>query len=97
MDDRAHAEILGAMSQFSSERAIRFKFEIERVIDTMLEFPEAYPTLKVVGVKTNLLVRRALIQGFAFGLIFTVLKDHEVVRILTCYHTRSNPEHWLES
>jgi hypothetical protein len=36
----------------------------------------------VAGVKTDLVVRRVLLRGFYHGLIYTVLDDIEVVRVL---------------
>jgi plasmid stabilization system protein ParE len=96
VDDRAHDEITSALQQLNDpERRIRFRAELEDAIDTILEFPDIFPTLKVAGVKTDLVVRRVLLRGFYHGLIYTVLDDIEVVRVLKCYYTRSNPETWL--
>ncbi len=70
--------------------------ELEDALDTILEFPDIFPTLKVVGIKTNLVVRRVLLRSFYHGLIYTVLHEIEVVRVVKCYYTRSNPETWLQ-
>jgi plasmid stabilization system protein ParE len=95
VDSRAENEIFAAMTEVGEAKAERFVAEIERIVDTVLDFPKMYPTLKVVGVKTNIVVRRALIQGFSYGLIYTVIEEQEVVRFLCCYHVRSNPNAWL--
>ena len=91
VDDRAHDEIIFALQQLGDpERKIRFRAELENAIDTILEFPDIFLTLKVVGIKTDLVVRRVLLRGFYHGLIYTVLHDIEVVRVLKCYYTRSH-------
>jgi plasmid stabilization system protein ParE len=96
VDDCAHDEIIAALQELRDpERMARFRVELEDVIDTILEFPDIFPTLKVVGVQTDLVVRRVLLRGFYHGLIYTVFHESEVVRVLKCYHTRSNPETWL--
>jgi plasmid stabilization system protein ParE len=97
VDDRAHDEIIATLEEIRDpERKLRFRTELEDVLDTILEFPDIFPTLKVVGIKTDLVVRRALLRGFYHGLISTVLHAVEVVRVLKCYYTRSNPETWLQ-
>ncbi len=96
VDDRAHDEVLAVILELGDElRVARFRAELEDVFDTILEFPDVFPILKVVGVKTNLVVRRVLLRGFSYGLIYTVQHELELVRVLKCYHTRSNPEIWL--
>jgi plasmid stabilization system protein ParE len=97
VDDRAHDEIIAALQEINNpERRLRFRTELEDALDTILDFPDIFPTLKVVGIKTDLVVRRVLLRGFYHGLIYTVLHDIEVVRVLKCYYTRSNPETWLK-
>ena len=97
VDDRAHDEIVTALEAIKSpERSVLFRTRIQDIADTILEFPDAFPILKVTGVTTNLVVRRALILDFPYGLIYSVLPDMQVVRILKCYHTRSNPSDWFK-
>jgi plasmid stabilization system protein ParE len=76
VDDRAHDEIIAAIQELRDpERMVRFRVELEDAIDTILEFPDIFPTLKVVGVQTDLVVRRVLLRGFYHGLIYTVLHE----------------------
>jgi plasmid stabilization system protein ParE len=97
VDDRAHDEIIATIQEINNpERKLRFRAELEDALETILEFPDIFPTLKVAGVKTDLVIRRVLLRGFYHGLIYTVLHDIEVVRVLKCYYTRSNPETWLQ-
>lgn len=97
VDERAQDEIFLAMEELSPSRALRFQLELEQIFDTVIEFPFIYPMLKLARSSSKKHLRRVLIHSFPFGLIYTVLAEQEVIKIIKCYHTRSNPEKWLEN
>ena len=84
----AAADIDDAYAWYERERRSlgeEFLTEVNAVVRTILEMPEAYP---VVVRQT----RRALVRRFPYGLFYRVLGD--TIVFVACFHTSRNPALW---
>ena len=86
----AERELADAAGHYDSESpglGSRFLAEARRCASVILEYPNSGATL--VGQ-----VRRHLLRGFPYGLLYSVKADG--VRILAVMHLRRRPSYWVE-
>ncbi len=82
------AAFYAARSKPASRRFLRNVIELSRVIG---KSPDRFP--RVLAPRAAQPVRRALVRGFPFALVFLTLDDH--IQILAVCHIRREPGYWL--
>ncbi len=69
-----------------------FLIEVHRVMDQIRERPASFPRLR--DVPNDLVIRRALLTRFPFGLVFIAPREGEL-RVIAVAHTKRRPGYWL--
>ena len=85
----AEIEAEESVEYYENERSglgTKFRISLERAIDRVRLNPLGYPVIH----GTN--VRRALVSGFPYSVIFTIHK--ETVLIYSIFHSSRNPKVW---
>jgi len=94
LDPEAELELKEAAAYYAvhskpaSRRFLKAVLDLSRVI---ARAPQRFPRLAGMGVEVP--VRRALVPGFPFALVFVALETH--VQIIAVAHTRREPGYWL--
>ena len=96
LDDKVQDQLLYISQNFSEVREQQFVRVLKNCFDTILEHPSAMPSIGFDAAYPKLAIRKILLTGFSYGLLYVVLEDEEVVRVVACYHVRSDPETWLQ-
>jgi plasmid stabilization system protein ParE len=94
-DPEARAEFLDAVRWYAQRNvmaAIRFDERVSRAEEAILEGPRQWP--RVEGVPRELDVRRRLVDGFPFAVVYVEL-DTEIL-ILAVAHGKRRPGYWRE-
>jgi toxin ParE1/3/4 len=94
-DPEARAEFLDAVRWYARRNlvaALRFDEHVSRAEDAIREAPHQWPL--VSGVPPELDVRRRLVDGFPFAIVYVEL-DTEVL-ILAVAHGKRRPGYWRE-
>ena len=85
----AEAELNDAARYYENESkglGLRFLDAVQQVADAILEFPQGAPVVRGS-------VRRRLVPGFPYGLLYSVKPDQ--VRVLAVMNLRRRPFYWL--
>ncbi len=96
LDDKVQDQLLYISQNFNEAREQQFVRVLKNCFDTMLEHPFAMPSIGFDTAFPQLAIRKTLLLGLSYGLLYVVLKDQEVIRVVACYHVRSDPETWLQ-
>jgi plasmid stabilization system protein ParE len=96
LDDKVQNQLLYISQNFTEAREQQFVQVLRNCFDTMLEHPLAMPSIGFDAAFPNLAIRKMLLTGFSYGLLYIVLEAEEIVRVVACYHVRSDPETWLQ-
>jgi plasmid stabilization system protein ParE len=95
LDPEAEAELREAAAWYkerSPDVARRFVREVRAFARTIARMPLRFPVLLEPATSTP--VRRALVSGFPYALVFVVLTD--VVLVLAVAHQHRKPGYWLD-
>jgi plasmid stabilization system protein ParE len=87
----ARAELMEAQDWYEGELAglgRRFLLAVDTTVQRVSENPQQFP---VVHRK----VRRALLKGFPYALMFVLGRDKSVF-VLACFHASRDPKVWLD-
>jgi plasmid stabilization system protein ParE len=96
LDDKVQDQLLYISQNFSEAREQQFVRVLKNCFDMMLEHPFAMPSIGFDAAFPQLSIRKTLFPGFSYGLLYIVFEDQEVIRVVACYHVRSDPETWLQ-
>lgn len=94
LDPAAVAEIRDAADWYAERRSglgDRFLDEVESVLAFVAERPGSYPSL---AEPKEPVVRRALLPGFPYAVVFLTMADE--TRVLAVAHARRQPGYWLQ-
>jgi len=89
----AREELDAAADRYEHEyagRGVRFYAAVERTAELLMTFPTAAPPYP--DVRPELGIRRVIVRGFPFVLVYRVLDD--VVRIDAVAHMHRRPRYW---
>jgi toxin ParE2 len=64
----------------------RFKAEVRRAIDRMLQFPDSWPVERGE-------VRKCFVHTFPYKILYAI--DHERLVILAVAHQHREPDYWI--
>ncbi|MFT3773377.1 MAG: hypothetical protein QM820_48985 [Minicystis sp.] len=88
-------EIAEAATWYEEQRAglsAEFLLEVDRSLAQIAERPATFARLR--DVPEDLVIRRALLDRFPFGLVFLELPGDKL-RVLAVAHTKRRPGYWL--
>lgn len=95
LDPEALDEIAEAAIWYEEQRdglSTEFLLEIDRALARIAERPASFARL--LDVPVELVIRRALVDRFPFGLIFIELPGDKL-RVIAVAHTKRRPGYWL--
>ena len=95
LDDKVQDDLLHISQDLSEPRERKFVQILKNCLDLILEHPLAMPTIGFDVAFPKLAIRKILLTGFSYGLLYVVFEETEVIRVVACYHVRSDPETWL--
>jgi len=90
----AREELDAAADRYELEyagRGVRFYAAVERTAELLMAFPTAGPAYP--DVRPELGIRRVIVRGFPFVLVYRVLGD--AVRIDAVAHMHRRPAYWV--
>jgi toxin ParE1/3/4 len=70
----------------------RFLEAVEATLVLMQESPQWFPE-KVRD--RDLIVRRALVAGFPYGVFFIWDESRDAISVIACMHARRDPKRWI--
>jgi hypothetical protein len=95
LDDKVQDNLVQISQDLSESRAKKLLLILKNCLDLILEHPLAMPSIGTDSAFPDLPIRKILLTGFSYGLLYVILEETEVIRVIACYHVRSNPETWL--
>ncbi len=95
LDNKVQDDLLHISQDLSEAREQKFVQTLKNCLDLILEHPLAMPTIGFDVAFPKLAIRKILLTGFSYGLLYVVFEETEVIRVVACYHVRSDPETWL--
>ncbi len=88
-------EIAEAAIWYEEQRiglSVEFLLEMDRALAQIAERPGTFARLR--DVPDDLVIRRALLERFPFGLVFVELPGDKL-RVIAVAHTKRRPGYWL--
>jgi plasmid stabilization system protein ParE len=70
----------------------RFLDAVEATLELVRESPQRFPE---THREPDLTIRRALVEGFPYGVFFISDQSRGVTSIIACMHARRDPQRWL--
>lgn len=95
LDPEALDEIAEAAAWYEEQRpglSAEFMLEVDHAVAEIAERPASFARLS--DLPEDLVVRRALLDRFPFGLVFIELPGNKL-RVLAVAHTKRRPGYWL--
>jgi plasmid stabilization system protein ParE len=93
LDAEAEAEVVAAGDWYHLHAragvALRFLEAVERAMSEVAESPEAHP---VVEEWKGVVLRRAIVRGFPFAIVYG--RVGEVLRVFAVAHMHRQPAYW---
>lgn len=71
----------------------RFLDAVEATIDFVRETPQRFPEKHR---EPDLTIRRALVEGFPYGVFFIWNEVADTTSVIACMHARRDPRRWLQ-
>ena len=71
----------------------RFLGAVEITLDLVRSTPQRFP---VKHREPDFAIRRALVEGFPYGLFFIWSQAQEASSVIACMHARRDPRRWLQ-
>jgi len=85
----ARTEMIHAQDWYEAELpglGERFEAAVNDVLERVCENPRQFPVVRAG-------LRRALLHGFPYALIFA-MKSDDGITVVACFHGSRNPMHW---
>lgn len=87
----AEAELDEAIVYLESEQAElgeRFRREIIKSLNRIIDYPEAYALLRSR-------LRRCLLKGFPYGIIYQYKPKQDEILVIAIAHLHRKPDYWI--
>jgi hypothetical protein len=95
LDREALDELAEAAAWYEEQRpglSAEFMIEVDRAVAEIAERPVSFARLR--DAPEDLVIRRALLDRFPFGLVFIELPGGKL-RVIAVAHTKRRPGYWL--
>jgi plasmid stabilization system protein ParE len=100
IDEEVQAEphfVSRTLERFDEHRAVKFQRSLKLALHPILEHPLSRPVVGVHPERSQLQLRRVLVSDFPYALLYHVFEPEGLIRVLACYHARSDPEAWFRT